>query len=263
MSQGRSSTTVGDGPTAPSRGRLRTVVSNEGPFGGALKATRRRLRPLRLRRRLLLGVAQRHPVSRTWGFERGTPIDRVFIDRFLTEHAADVRGTVLEIGDPDYTRRYGGDRVTRSEVLHAAEGNPLATYVGDLEQGTNVPRSHYDCIILTETLPTMFDLHAAVRNTYDALAPGGVVLATMSGLGPVDREGRESWGDYWRFTDRAAERLFGSVFDPADVEVRAYGNVLLTSAFLYGLAAEDMRPSDFADDDEDFQILVAVRARKR
>ncbi|MBB4661656.1 SAM-dependent methyltransferase [Conexibacter arvalis] len=263
MSQRRSSSQAADALPEASRGPVRALVGGAGPLAAPLGSVRRRLRPLRLRRRMLLGAAQRHPVSRTWGFERGTPIDRVLIERFLAEHAADVRGTVLEIGDPDYTRRYGGERVTRSEVLHAVEGNPLATFVGDLEQGTNVPRSHYDCIILTETLPTMFDLHAAVRNVHDALAPGGVVLATMGGLCPVDREGRDSWGDYWRFTDRAAARLFATVFDPADVEVRAYGNVLLASAFLYGLAAEDMTPADFAADDEDFQITVAVRARKR
>ena len=32
------------------------------------------------------------PISSTWGFDRGTPIDRFYIDRFMQAHAHDVRG---------------------------------------------------------------------------------------------------------------------------------------------------------------------------
>ena len=210
----------------------------------------------------MLGIGQRHPVSTDWGYERGTPIDRIYIERFLAANAGDVRGTVLEIADAAYTRRYGGDRVTNSEVLHAVPGNPEATFVGNLETGDNVPRDRYDCIILTETLTTMYHMDRAVRNTYEALRPGGVVLVTVSGLGPIDREGRESWGDYWRFTDRAAERLFADVFGSENVVVGHHGNVLTASAFLYGFAAEEMRARDFERDDEDHQVIVTVRAQK-
>jgi hypothetical protein len=79
-----------------------------------------------------LPVLPDEPVSRTFGFERGKPVDRWYIERFLAEHSADVRGRVLEVAESTYTGWYGGEDVTASDVLYAAEGNPDATVVGDL-----------------------------------------------------------------------------------------------------------------------------------
>ena len=43
------------------------------------------------------------PLSRRFGLDRGRPVDRVFIERWLEAHAADVRGRVLEVYEPTYT----------------------------------------------------------------------------------------------------------------------------------------------------------------
>lgn len=234
------------------------------PFLGSLARLQRRARG-RLRSRLVLGVGRRTPVSRAFGWDRGTAIDRIYIERFLERHAADIRGTVLEIEDPAYTRRFGGDRVTRSEVLHAVEGNPQATFVGNLETGENIPTDHYDCIILTETMYLLGDMRAALENARDALRPGGVLLVTSGFLMPIDIEIRPVWQDRWRFSAPGAERLFGDVFGAENVTVGQHGNVLTASAFLYGLAAEDLKKSAFEYDDEEqqFPVTVTVRAQKR
>ena len=63
----------------------------------------------------------RQPVSRAWGYDRGTPVDRYYIEKFLEQHSIDVQGCVLEIGDNFYTLRYGGTRVEKSEVLNDTE----------------------------------------------------------------------------------------------------------------------------------------------
>ncbi|HEX6050119.1 MAG TPA: hypothetical protein VFZ21_12650, partial [Gemmatimonadaceae bacterium] len=64
------------------------------------------------------------PISRAFGYDRGGPVDRYYIEGFLARYASDVRGRVLEVGDDSYTRRFGGNRVTRRDVLHVHEGNP-------------------------------------------------------------------------------------------------------------------------------------------
>ncbi|HEY8583155.1 MAG TPA: hypothetical protein VIL49_09400, partial [Capillimicrobium sp.] len=52
-----------------------------------------------VRHRRFAGLWRRTPLSEAGGYDRGRPVDRVYIERFLDAHRADVRGTVLEVGD--------------------------------------------------------------------------------------------------------------------------------------------------------------------
>ena len=72
------------------------------------------------------------PLSRSWGYDRGTPIDRAYIEQFLASHSEDVRGACLEVLNADYTHRFGGERVTSSDVLDINPANTAATIVADL-----------------------------------------------------------------------------------------------------------------------------------
>ena len=202
------------------------------------------------------------PVSRSFGFDRGKPIDRVYIESFLQAHAADIRGTVLEIGDSTYTRLFGGNSVTCSEVLHAVPGNPEASIQGDLATGAGIPAEMFDCIILTQTLPFIFDVHQAVLHSMKALKSGGVVLATMPGICQISRYDMDRWGDYWRFTDLSARQLFEDIFGVGNIDVSTYGNVLTACAFLQGYAAHEFRAAHLNHKDPDYQVLIGVRARR-
>ena len=202
------------------------------------------------------------PVSRVFGLDRGQSIDRYYIERFLQKHTADIRGCVLEIGNSTYTRQFGRQQVTRSEVLHVTSGNPAATVIGNFETGEGVPQEHFDCMILTQTLPFIYDIKAAMANIYAALRPGGVLLVTLCGISQISRYDMERWGDYWRFTSLSARRLFEEVFPPASVMVEAHGNVLTATAFLYGLASHELRTQELDFHDPDYEVLITVRAVK-
>lgn len=201
------------------------------------------------------------PISASFGFDRGLPIDRYFIEAFLAEHAADVRGRVLEVGDNAYTRKYGGQQVVRSDVLHAISGTPDATIIGDLSVAEGLPTNAFDCILLTQTLNVVYDVRAAARNVYCMLKPGGVLLATVPGISQISRWDRDRWGDYWRFTTMSAQRLFTEV-GAMDVHVKAFGNVLSSTAFLHGLAADELRKSELDHLDPDYELLIAIRVVK-
>lgn len=210
-----------------------------------------------------LGSLKRtRPISRNYGWERGTPIDRFYIDRFLSAHAADVRGRVLEIGDDEYTRRYGAGDVTTSDVLHAGPGNPQATIVGDLADAPEIADASFDCVICTQTLLLIYDLKAAVATLHRILAPGGVALVTVPGVSRICREEADEWGDYWRFTSDSARRLFADEFGADAIDVTSYGNVLAATAMLHGLAAEEVKPERLDDRDRDFEVLIGVSARR-
>jgi SAM-dependent methyltransferase len=223
----------------------------------------RRWRRRRPSERESLGLTRLEPVSRIFGFERGKPVDRWYIERFLAAHATDVRGRVLEVAETTYTQWYGGDDVTRSDVLHAAPGNPAATVVGDLVTGEGLPRDAFDCFVMTQTLQVIWDVAAAVRGTRDLLAPDGVLLATVPGISQISREDRRDWGDWWRFTSDSVRRLFEEAYGPENTEVEAHGNVLSSACFLYGFAAEELTEAELAHNDPDFELLMTVRAVKR
>ncbi len=206
-------------------------------------------------------LRRRTPISTNWGFERGQPVDRYYIEGFLERAAGDIHGRVLEIEDNVYTRRYGGDRVTTSDVLHVIEGNPRATIVGDLTAADHIPSNTFDCIVLTQVLQLIYDTRAALHTLHRILKPGGVLLATFPGLSRISHEEWEgSW--YWQFTSASSKRLLAEAFPGGDVQVEAHGNVLTTTGFLYGMATRELTPAELDAHDPDFEMLIAVRARK-
>ncbi len=201
------------------------------------------------------------PMSYEFGFERGLPIDRYYIESFLARRAGDIQGHVLEVGDDSYMRRFGGDRVLKKDILHVAEGNPIATIVADLESADHIPPNRFDCIILTQTLHLVYDVDAALRTLCRILKPGGVLLATFPGISQISvDEWSESW--YWAFTLRSAQRIFESVFPAQNLEVQSYGNVLAATAFLHGLAADELDEEELDYVDPQYQTLITVRAVK-
>lgn len=209
------------------------------------------------------------PIGRDFGTDRGLApgmagraVDRHYIERFLDKHASDVRGRVLEIGERTYTRRYGGERVTASDVLHVAEGNPQATLVGDLADAPQIPDDTFDCIILTQTLQYLFDARAAVRTLHRILRPEGTLLLTVPGITPVPSGSQWGYTWYWSFTPLAVERLLAESFGREGVAVSVGGNVMAAVAFLHGLAAEELTPEELDTADPDYPVNIAARACK-
>ena len=210
-----------------------------------------------------LGVLGRlTPISREWGFDRGLAIDRYYIEGFLSRHANDIRGRVLEIEDDVYTRKFGGGAVNSTDILHVDANNPRATIVADLSDAGRIRSDLFDCAIVTQTLQYIYEVRAAVAALYRILKPGGILLATFPGITRISQqEWRESW--YWLFTSTSAKRLFGDVFGPENIDVQAHGNVLTAVGFLHGLAKEELLPSELDYRDPDYEVIVTVRAVKR
>ncbi len=198
------------------------------------------------------------PVDRHFGFSRGWPVDRHYVDAFIERHAADVRGRVLEVKDAAYTRRFGADRVERAEVLDIDPANPLADHIADLTDAPGMPDDSYDCIVLTQTLHVIYDVRGAIRTVHRLLRPGGVVLATVPGITKVDRT--SPW--FWSFTDDAARRLFREIFGDGAVDVESFGNLLAATAFLQGLALSELTPEELAPCDPEYPVVVCIRAVK-
>ncbi|MBN3039653.1 MAG: methyltransferase domain-containing protein [Candidatus Omnitrophica bacterium] len=189
-------------------------------------------------------------------------MDRYYIEQFLSGHASDIKGRVLEIAEPEYTRKFGQNKVSISEVLHVQAGNPQATLVGDLVTGLNVAEERYDCIILTQTLQFIYDFRAALANAYRALKPAGVLFLTVPGISQISRFDMDRWGDYWRFTGLSIEKIFKEIFSEDKLRIKIYGNVLSATAFLQGVAAQELKKEELDAYDDDYPVLICVKAIK-
>jgi hypothetical protein len=203
------------------------------------------------------------PISKVFGLDRGQPIDRYYIENFLCQNGDSIVGVVMEISDATYTKQFGGSKVTFSDVLHVTGGNPEATRIGDLSTGENIPEAFYDCIILTQTLPFIFEYQQAIRNCYRALKIGGNLLVTVPCISQISRYDMDRWGDYWRFTDRSAKQLFSTVFGEINTHVSIYGNLLAAMALLQGISAEELKKSEIDVIDPDYQVTIGIRATKQ
>lgn len=234
-----------------------------------------RLLPLSLRRKIIrltrwppvgrvrFGSLRRlKPISDQWGMDRGRPVDRYYIERFLADHSPDIKGRVLEIGGNGYTVRFGGDQVTQSDVLHVAEDRPQVTIIGDLTDAGHIASDSFDCIILTQTLQAIYDVRAVICTVHRILKPGGVVLITVPGISQISRYDMDRWGYYWSFTSASMRCLLQEAFPPANVQVAAHGNVLASIAFLHGLAQSELKQEELDYVDPDYQLLLTARAVK-
>jgi len=204
-------------------------------------------------------LEQLKPVSRRWGYERGTAISRYFIDRFIESHRKDITGCVLEIKNPRYIKEFGHD-VSHFDILDVDESNKQATIIADLQAADHVESDRFDCFILTETLQFVFDLPRAAWHAHRILKPGGVLLVSVPTIGPSDNELIDA--DYWRFTGNVCRRLFGEPFGYENVEVVPYGNFATSVAGLSGIAIEEIESKVSFENDFKYTQGVFVRAQK-
>jgi SAM-dependent methyltransferase len=223
-----------------------------------MEALRHRIQ--RMRHPARLGRLRRTtPLSEEWGRDRGTPVDRFFIERFLERERQCIRGHVVELLNSDYTRRYGTG-VDRTDVLDVDPSNADATIIADLAAADEIPSQTFDCFILTQTLQFVPDVRAAIRHVHRTLKPGGKVLCTVPAVSRIARRTLDT--EYWRFTVAGCKFLFGETFGSECVRVESFGNVLTSIAFLTGMAAEELSDPELDHVDPFFPLLVAVVAER-
>lgn len=201
------------------------------------------------------------PFSYEFGYDRGGPVDRYYIENFLDQSAARIKGRVLEIGDNFYTTKYGGKSVQQSEILHVDETNPNATFVGDLSNAPFLPDNSFDCIVLTQTLHLIYDFNAAIQTCYRVLKPGGCLLATVPGITPIDHgEWKKTW--YWSFTRAAMQKAFHDPFPWTKLSVQNFGNIFAATAFLYGMGLPEVDKKTLDHQDEHYPVIITIEAVK-
>ena len=219
---------------------------------------------LQRKRPILFGdLTRTSPISTCFGFDRGTPVDRYYVEKFLREQGNLIRGKVLEVGDSTYSTKFSRGNIEALSVLqHAALGTDSNAIVGDLTDRTTLPEDGFDCFICAQTFQYIFELQRAVEGAYSLLKPGGVLLATLPGISQISRYDADRYGDYWRFTVDSVSRLFQPVFD-GGIQVTGFGNALAATLLLQGVPQEELPDITLLDvHDRDYPIIITVVARK-
>lgn len=204
------------------------------------------------------------PLDDAYGMNRGTPVDRYYIEQFLAAHRDVVRGTVMEVGDRFYTEKFGGDRVTCSVILHVEKENPKINQIkGNFATGEGLEEESVDCLICTQTLPFIYDLHSAAGHMVKILKKGGYALVTAAGLSQTIQYEKAHYGHFWGLTDMSLEKLFLDRPEVESVGTITFGNVKTVSAFLYGISSEELSQEELDFRDPDYQLIVAAVVKRR
>ncbi len=201
------------------------------------------------------------PFSTDFGFDRGGAVDRYYIENFLAAQSARIRGRVLEIGDNEYTLRFGAAAVTQSDILHVDEKDTKATFTGDLSNAPQLPDDSFDCIVLTQTLQFIYNHNDALKTCFRILKPGGSLLLTVPGISHIDHgEWNNLW--FWSFTRQSVRKLLGDIFSPDKINVEIYGNVMVAAAFLYGMGRSELSRTQLDHSDPNYQVIITATAIK-
>ena len=203
----------------------------------------------RLRSELLLHVTRRGTLAEAATVPRrpATPLARsdLFVNAEKVGVLSEIRSEIESADRIDLIMafiKWSGLLKFRDDLArHCQRGRPLrvltTTYVGATEA-------------------------RAVAELHRILAPGGHVLCTVPGISQISRYDMDRWGDRWRLTSLSATELFSTAFEPEDVSVTTYGNVLACVCFLEGIVTERLRPRELDHHDEEYQLIVAVDAVK-
>lgn len=202
------------------------------------------------------------PLSNYYGFDRGKPIDRFYIENFLVQNQQYIHGTCLELLNNNYTVVYGKENVVKSDILDIDETNKNATIIDDLRHLKKIADNSYDCIILTQVFQFIDDVPAGISECYRILKKDGVLLVTLPCVGRIDCMSGIK-GDYWRFTEASARYLFEKKFNPKQLTVATCGNVRSGLYFYAGLAQEDVPHETLEKNDPNFPLIVTIRAIKQ
>lgn len=205
-------------------------------------------------------IKSNKPISNFYGLDRGKAIDRFYIESFLEKNKAYIKGDCLELLNNDYTIKYGGKNVLKSDILDINRSNKKANVIGDIRDLKKIiPDNSYDCIILTQVLQFIDEYNLALLECKRILRTGGSLLITVPSISRVDCvAGLE--GDFWRFTEASLGFILRDKFK--NLIISSYGNVKTGIGFWIGLSQEEFDKKSFEFNDSNFPILITAVVNK-
>jgi SAM-dependent methyltransferase len=197
------------------------------------------------------------PVSTDFGWSRGTPVGRFYVNDFVAEKAKGLSGIILEFGEPRY--RHYFSNVEQYKVVDVVAG-PHVDFVCDIHNVSSMPQAFFDVIVCTQVLEHVERPEDALRELRKLLKKDGRLICTVPFLAHIHYVPT----DYYRFSiDAITSALSRAGFEVLDA--RNSGNALVTIGSLLGFSAQDFSSSEMAvvDNLYPFNILTFARPSPR
>lgn len=200
-------------------------------------------------------------MSRKFGYDRGTPIDRVYINNFLKKRKNLFVGDCLEVGYPEFLLNFS---VPLNQITVLGVNNPdkRFKYVNcDLSLGKELPREKFDLFVCTQTFNFIKDYSTAIENSANLLKEDGSMIGTVSGLAALSQYDDDKWGDYYRFSPRAIREALSKSFH--EVEIEVYGNLYSAIHYLAGHSYEDLQYKYLIETSDNlYPVIIGFTARR-
>jgi SAM-dependent methyltransferase len=194
------------------------------------------------------------PLCQFFGFTRGTPVDRYYLNRFIESIRQDVYGLTLEIGGEKQNRElYGFKHAIEYRVLD------LPGLSDDISGNVSNPRilaeNTFDSIVMFNVLEHCEQPQLVADNIHRWLKPGGTAYVLV----PAAQKIHPAPGDYWRPLPQGLQSLFKS-FNKR--ETRTYGNITSVIANFHGIAAEELTREELDFNHPDYPVVSCIIAEK-
>jgi SAM-dependent methyltransferase len=195
------------------------------------------------------------PICHKFGFTRGTPVDRYYLNQFVNKIREQVVGSVLEIGGVQLNKEiYQFSYATEYQTLDLVF-TPGVTVVGDVHDSTIIVPESLDTILLFNVLEHCHNPWVVVQNIYSWLRVGGKCFCMV----PSAQRLHSIPKDYWRPLPDGMKQLFQGF---SEYNLHIYGNPLTVLASFMGVAAEELSPQDLDSFHPDYPVSTCITAMK-
>jgi len=194
------------------------------------------------------------PACLDFGFSRGTPLDRYYLNKFVAESRDLVVGSVLEIGGQKGSHELYGFKNATSYVTMSIDSSDADITTDAHDASAALPES-YDSIIIFNVLEHCRRPWVIASNIYSWLKPGGRVFVMIPNMQRI----HEGPGDYWRILPEGLR----SIFNQFNVEkLVTYGNLFTSIAALSGVSSEEIPTGDKDSLDTDYPTITCMTGSK-
>ena len=195
------------------------------------------------------------PFCPDFGLTRGTPIDRVYLDKFIAKIASTVTGSALEIGGlSDNKTLYGFHACTEYHGLDLKEA-PGVSYVGDAHDTALFDAGSFESILLFNVLEHCYAPQKVIDNIFCWLKPGGKCFLMV----PNAQRVHDYPADYWRPLPDGIKYLFREY---KEMQLYVYGNPVTLMASMMGVAAEELASNEIDPHHPEYPVVTCVVATK-